>query len=138
MAEPTQEERIAQLEAELAESKQTSASLRSEAAERRVSRNEALKREHVLSNVLQAHKIDFNVSEFDTSGIEINDGRAVGEVAYKVPNKGRPGTSTPPTKKSAGSGGGQSGLTMDDVSTMNRYQIIERWEEVEKALKGGA
>lgn len=133
----TDAEKLVQVQAELDASTKEVASLKQEAAQRRVAGNAALKNQHVLNHVVRAHNIDFDVATYDMGKLEIEDGKVVGEVEYK-PAGTSSGTGKG-TGKPATGGGGSSGsdanvLTKEAVGKMDRYQIMEKWDEVSKVL----
>lgn len=102
-----------------------------EAAERRVTLQAERKRRYALEQVLKAHNINVNVGDLDISKLEVKDNEVQGQVPYKPP-VGKPESSNvPPTKPKPGNGA----LTLEELETMPRDQIMDRWKDVTTVLK---
>ena len=102
---------------------------RQDAAKYRVGRNDALKREFALKEVLKAHNISFDTESIDTSGMTIANGNVSGEYKYVPPQLARQSAQVAPVANDNG-----SVLTLDAVKNMTEAEINSRWDEVSKIL----
>ena len=131
----TLQQEVADLKAEKATADKQITDLRQEAADRRIAARDSQVRAHVLGHVVKAHNISFDPTTYDYSKHGLEDGKVTGDVDYtptgvgnQNQNQGGDGTG----------GGGSTGLTMDDINKMDRFQIKERWDDVAKVLDSSA
>ena len=106
--------------------------LRKEAASYRTQRNAALREAHVLSTVLNAHNIAFDMGAVSMDTLEISDGKVTTPYSYSIPTSASNASSSPtPVAPSS------TRLTRQDVEAMTTAQINERWDDVSSLMKAG-
>ena len=123
---------IDSLMAKLEEAYKQNAELRSEAAQFRVQRNDALKKNSALKTVLEKHNVGFVVENADLSKMEIENGAVKGAfeyapkgVSHEVKTPNQPPVQTPSNQ----------GLTMESLKTMSAQDINKNWAQVSEVLK---
>ena len=132
MTEPTNDEKMMALEAEIADLQSKLRKSNAESAERRLKLGEMQsetdvwrKRHFVAESVLERHNIPFKTATANLSGLAVNDlGEIVGNFEYDP--------KTPKTEIPPASGGVESPITIDDIPNLSADEINNRWDEILK------
>ena len=103
------------------------AELSKESASYRTQRNTALRKAAAYEAMLSAHGVKVELDADALANLPISGGKVDGQYAYTAPKiEG----AKPAPRQSA-----NTGLTIDEIKTMDTRTINSRWDEVQKVLE---